>query len=249
MKKLFTLSIILLGFDSCKKENPNIPCKNISSNNNFSTDYYNGKLDVCKSEIIRNDSLIDRPGFSFAEFSDTLVPSLYSGFGNYDVGNLSINNTWLKKDLNHTYYDTTYTQFTSPFNWSISGNGSISNFTFTNYSPYPSFPGYQNLPDSVNINNNLILNLSDLNNADRIEIYLQNMEDFSRYTNIAVIEKPITNVTFQSYELQQMYMEFPSERWVLHFRMYKNNFQKINGKIYNFRSCYYLSKINIHPFN
>ncbi|MBS1636172.1 MAG: hypothetical protein JST26_09665 [Bacteroidetes bacterium] len=174
--------------------------------------------------------------------------SLYYPPSNLAVGGLSLNtisfneNIWVNgTDTSITYQDTTYINYKPinyqpPFIWVVGGNSYFQGFSFTNTNDFPQYTGYTLLPDTVDLYKGVYIPLKSYKGVDRIEVFLHGgggnggmME-----TQTKAITPAHSGVYFSGDDLLSPML---GTSWgEIFIAFYRDNYQTINGRVYNFRT-------------
>ena len=141
----------------------------------------NGYLSSIKQYSIINNSLTLENGFTYAILFDSLRDkNIVNSYYGIDVGTISVNNVTLKKETlinapnSFSYADSSNSIVNKPQSWSISGGASFPSLSFSDDSSYPSYLGYNNLPDTLigGISNTILIN--SYYGVDRIDVLFRN---------------------------------------------------------------------------
>jgi len=237
MKKILFISALfsLFIFFSCKKNNSTSGSG--SSNNTGSTNSqgYYGILSVHGKQTVMSGTLtpLNNPSAQ-AYFSS--VPT-YTTYAQYftAVNKVSLNGI-VYKYYPGIYADTTYTPAISPYNWVVNGLGSIPSFTYTNTNNLPSYTGYNFLPDTIYKAQQNTIQLSGINGADTVTIYIF---DHTTHQISLDLVSTATSVSFSSSALSILDVG-ANATIVTYFT--KNNVQTFSGKKFSFPIYYQINK-------
>lgn len=228
---VFTTVFVMCAF-ACSKDVGRMPKPIAAADNPINISQGYGILEAGKYfQLSPGDTLIPWTDFAVVQLYDTLTPFInmtsYAGFG----GDVSVNNILLKKnwkpnvDSVLTYYDTTEAFFNTPFAWRVTGSQHISGFKYS-ANTFPTFDNYKDVfPDEIDISKDLRLNFGAYS-ADEIEITLGGIGgNLKRKLIYPTNEVSITLPDLSGRNIAEIQIV-----------LYRNNFQDINGKIYNFRT-------------
>lgn len=177
IKNTFFLLIVMISIINvrCKKDE-------LSSSNNSNTSLIIGGETVTRTitkhlQTNTSDTIL---GINFMYFYP--ATDIISGTGAYpyDVGSVSVNSVIFQKYYYYpnspSYSDTTNTFKTFPLNISISGNGSVHPYSYTDNGNWiPSFSNTSQIPTTISKSAGVTFTLSNVvNNPDGIEVYLDN---------------------------------------------------------------------------
>ena len=251
-------SILLLAclLYSCKKkktEETKCEMNTINSNNTYTEpDNIYGLFQITKQYSYYRDTLKSQFGFTSCIIYDTLISkSVFNYNKGIDVGAISCNGVINKKEKNiivqpntFFYYDSLNLVKNKPSNWVISGNSNFAPINFVDNTNYPVYSGYSNLQDTLFINANNTISITNFSGADEIVVSLRNAPQ--------TISKPIylpnTTVTFNSDEMVHLLGNSGSNIYGGEIFVYftKRSFISISGKIYQVNSSSYYIKSGVY---
>ncbi len=248
--KIHKITIILFAFVlvSCKKKSVE-GTNNATIQNTPDPKEVYGFFQTVKQYSLYNDTLKVENGFTSVAIYDSLVKRDFFGYGQgIDVGSLSANSSVLKKGVNinvqpHTYfyYDTLYSVINKPCNWSIAGNNIFPPFTFYDDLNYPSYLGYDNLPDTLFSGKPNIILINSYYGAERIEITFRSGSN----SITKILNPPSNSVVFSSDDIGQL--QWWSNQFVdLRINFFKNSFKQIGNKNYQLNTATYFWKGGIY---
>lgn len=160
-----------------------------------------------------------------------------------NIGNVSLNNVTFANHLSTIYYyyvDSTYTSFSAPYTWSVTGSSSFTAAAFTNTTSFPSFPNYTTIPDSISKAAGFSISLNGLTGCDFIQAQI-NGPSGSQYSAPKIIAGNAYAIAYSPSELTGMNT---GSTGYLSLKFFKDNVQLINGKKINIRSAIGYSVIN-----
>lgn len=196
----FLGGVMLLSF-SCKKD----------KNEVFYGGSYSPPAASDKYEQVYGNFFSEKEVFYYSSFfSDTSYDALaffYNAPQSYPaitanntmfVNGVVFNNHQLYKDSTqgfYLYYDTTQNQKIQSFNWQVQGAGIIPSFNAAPPVAFPAYGDYVNLPDTVNIGQDLVLTLNNIAGADSVYIKLEDSNNHSYSTNNKNVSTPTFSIT------------------------------------------------------
>lgn len=239
MKKLIIILISLVSITACKKKDtsPDASTSNTTGGGPAATGVQ-GLFTTEKFQTISNGTIsTTSSNSSYAYVSNyNLVQSGYIAGSLFDLGNVSLNGVTFKKNYwnaDNSYKDSTVaSSYNPPLNWTVSGSPAISSFSFSSNNPYPSYNGYNAIPDSFDISSNISIPLTGVIDADEIQYYFERTSPSYTNTTIQTISASSTSLTFNTNDLATI---GNSSNVYLVVSLYKNDVQVINGRKYNFR--------------
>lgn len=240
----FISILFLFVFFSCKKEkkveSPPSTTALVDGSSSYATSYY-GILALKKSDVLDPNDVLQSNGILRPNAMFSSVPVGIMGTANsVQVDSIKLNAIRLRYDGFYSYEDSTYTQFSNPFNWEIVGKNGISSFTYTNNSSFPLLSGYVLLPDTVTNSAVLNFNLSGVSNTDLIVVMLSDNNGFT-YKELSANSSNV-NVSFTNAEMLHLTSGNSGSLLVW---LIKNNVRNFGGKPFNF-TTEYLIRNNIY---
>lgn len=230
---------------SCKKEKEG---KKQPTETSVQPEKINGYMDIYYNyDLVLDSFRLNRINID-AAFSDTLrqkdtIRYFYSPI-TIDVGTVKINEVELSKGIfnfNKGYVYNYYQQdtpkvFVNPCKWNISGNTGFQQFNFYDLRLYPSYNGIKNLPDTIFLSKNNRINITNYNNADKLEITIySDLSSLPAQSKTKTINYPLTVIDFNSQDLFDL-NNYNTRTVKIEVKLFKDNFVNINGKIFNFRT-------------
>ena len=215
-----------------------------------SKNIYYGVVTNCKSVYLQDNVLSNPRGEITALFS--VIPMTSNsiiGAGSIEAGSVSINGILLKKiyDGGTVFYsDTIGNIISTPYKCAIEGKGPVPLINYDFHSDFPSYTGFASLPDTINLKSNNSILLTEINNADEVEVYISDRLNSTK-RKIASGKKfssgaaPLT-IHFIASELNNLNQE---QSGTIEVYCYKNSFTTIKGKIYKFQVGFHLQKLGI----
>ena len=248
LKERFIIFCFCIGFFSFVVPESNK--KEKSSDKDHSKNIYYGVFTCCKTVYLQDNVLSNPRGEITALFS--VIPMTSNniiGAGSIEAGSVSINGILLKKiyDGGTVFYsDTIGNIISTPYKCAIEGKGPVPLINYDFNSDFPLYKGYSSLPDTINLKSNNSVLLSEISNADEVEVYISDRLNSTK-RKIASGKKfssgaaPQT-IHFIASELNNLNQE---QTGTIEVYVYKNNFVTIKGKIYKFQVGYHLQKLGI----
>ena len=248
LKERFIIFCFCLGLfsfvapDSVKNE--------IRSDKDHAKNIYYGVVTSCKSVYLQDNVLSNPRGETTALFS--VIPMTSNniiGAGSVEAGAVSINSIYLKRTVDGGtvfYSDTIGNIISSPYKCVIAGQGPVPSINYDFKSDFPTYTGFAGLPDTINLKTNNTVLLTDINNADEVEVYISDRINSTK-RKIASGKKFSSGaapqvVHFISSELNNLTNE---QTGTIEVYCYKNSFTTIKGKIYKFQVGFHLQKMGI----
>ncbi len=250
--KIIPLVFVFLSFAliiSCKKKEKELT--NITSSQPA---YEPNKIDAVlwhqKHYQLINDILQPFNGFTTLVIFDSLrnKDNVNLSYG-VDAGNVIVNGFTLKKEkytvssnVSYYYTDTLNSIFDKPCNWSIAGNGSVPAINFSDYSNYPSYLGYNNLPDTLMAFQSNAILINSYYGADRIVVQLRGtFGSISR-----TIYPPEKNIELSTANMAQVNTSGGNNYVELRIYFSKSEFKNIDGKIFQIENAIDVWKDNVY---
>jgi len=255
MKKVSYYSILLAFLiflnASCKKKKEKEPEEISAPTQTFNAAYVNGYLSKhleYTAYTLDQDTFMLRSIYLSAGFSETLYPrdSAFYIAHNVNAGNVSINNISLEKSMSDslTYYNYNDFDYTHenhilnaperPSKWGITGSAQFPATEFSDNVIYPLYSGTKQLPDSIFIQRDNRIAITDYSGADKIEVSIQ-MPYSGFETNIKTIYPPQKFVDFKKSDFSEYTSNYAFNA-IIKITLYKSNVQSVNGKILNFQT-------------
>ena len=249
IKTSFALVILSLAISStsCKKKDTSSPIDNTSNNSSNTTTSTNyGVFVSCKQSILTNTLVSNMGSYTAAYISNSVLINNNPSVGSLvSMGNVTLNGIQLQQNgwnVSNMYRDTTETVHNTPLNWNITGTSSVQSFSFSNTNAYPTYTGQAAILDSFIVANNISIPLTNYSGADEVETYFVTSTNPVANTSLQFITGSPSSLNFTSTDLA-IIGQNPNVTLVITF--HKNNYQTINGKLYNFRTSTSLLKSNI----
>jgi hypothetical protein len=247
-KITFIISLIIIVFSCKKKEDVILTQPNPEV---FNTDKINGRFELLKYQIATvYDTLQTLYYGASCLFSDTLVDINEFMYENgIDVGSVKLNNEVLKKYSSqnpnyYIYYDTTFTKQIGLIPWNVSGNANYIGFTRYVSSNFPIYSDCSNLPDTLDFSKSKFeVKFNGVSDADEIEVILDDLTN-PRYSFSKKLKLPNVTAIFSYQEMQTIFPDYSGTPQLM-VSIYKNNYELINGKVYNFRAVTNIQKLFI----
>jgi hypothetical protein len=251
--------ITIIGFvvlTSCNKKNttpvsepapsPSVPTPTLVSNG---TSNYDGLFEVLKLSSAFNGTYTQPSlGCKALLCSQTVsneVLSNYIDMGKVKLNNITFSNqqTTFLGTTKYYYQDTTFTNFSMPYIWDISGSGSFAKTTFTSNTLFPTFNSAV-IKDSLYKSKGLTISLSSLTGCDFVNVILLGPSGSSYLTN-KLLAGSAPSISIAASELTG----FTTGNGILTIQMMKDNIQTINGKKVNLRSGISFSNFSLKIVN
>lgn len=248
--KIQNIAFIVLAFFTliaCKKKEKEV-VNGTSNQPVYLPDKIDGYIWQQRRFDIVNDDLVEWDGYTSLMLFDTLrhkdsVNLLYG----IDAGNVTVNNINLKKEkfINssnaYQYTDTLYSKFNKPCYWSITGNGNFPALSFIDYSSYPSYLGYKSLPDTLLAFASNTVVIDNYYGAEKINVFVHGTNGNIYKT----IEPPLKYIVLDDSEMGVLSSGF-SDYINIYVTLYKNEFKKVNGKVFQINNELSVSKYYIY---
>lgn len=247
MKKSILIIALITIFFSCKKKDttePDNSINNTTGGNNTSGTY--ASFVSRKQAVITNTNVSSLGNFTSAFVSSAPLTNHSPSVGTLlDMGQVFLNSIIFQKNawsVANMYKDSTETVHNTPHNWIVSGSLSVPSFSFSNTNAYPIYTGQAAIADSFVVSGNVSIPLTNYSGSDEVETYFVTSTNPVTNTSIQYITGSPTTLNFTSTDLSVI---GPNSNVSLVINFYKNNYQTINGKTYNFRTSYGIIKSNI----
>ncbi|MEO6305146.1 MAG: hypothetical protein ABIP51_18450 [Bacteroidia bacterium] len=206
---------------------------------------YTGKFELVKQLNLVNDTVKEFYGFTKVTLYSKNTPDSVMPIG-LDVGNVSINNYNLGKFQEYSspsfvYGDSLNYIQSKPAYWSISGNSNFSPLTFMDGSNYPTYNGYNLLPDSIALDTSNTFIINNFYGADLIEVQIY---PFAIPTKTFQPSSNSVVVTFAKSEMVSLPFGFPTSipNAAINISFHKNVDSQIGNKTFHFQSTMRFSK-------
>lgn len=165
-----------------------------------------------------------------------------------NMGSVNLNNVTFANHLstiNYYYVDSTYTNFTAPYSWSVSGSANFTSTSFTNTTSFPVYPSYTSLPDSISKSAGYSLSLNGLSGCDFVQIQIIGPSG-SQYLSPKLIAGNAANISFSASELTGLNT---GSNGYFTIKFMKDNVQVMNNKKVNLRSGIMFTIFNFKIIN
>ena len=244
MKKFIILGLGILCFTACKKETPSpatadVPIGTTTASGNYAV------FSSRTSSILMGGALMNGSNVSDAYCSNSILVNDDPFVGTtIDMGDVSMNGVVFERNdfSSHFFYtDSTFSSYTVPHHWTITGTASVPGFSYTNSTSYPIYTGYAAIADSFVISSDVTIPLVGYSGADVVETYFISLSPTNATTSIQKYTNNPTSISFTTTDLAAIGI---NNNVSLVINFYKNNVQVINGKNYNFRTGYGFTKYN-----
>jgi hypothetical protein len=179
--------------------------------------------------IWQQHSSVILSGNATAEFNDVMYNNDVADAAPKDAGNVILNGVQLEKNYGFfatDYRDSTHTIFTSPFTLTTTGSSSISSFTLSNSSPFPSFNNFSQLTDTLVKLQGFNFTLTNVADADSLFAFIQPLP---YYKHIAINGQSSVTVNFTASELAVLDL---SNDKIINFHLYKYEMAYQSNKPY-----------------
>lgn len=247
MEKLIVYFLLVLSFFSCKKEKES---NNIDTSNEIDCSQSEpepsviyGVLEAERFSVLKKGVLTQEVGYDLlVAFSPTPYnDETEHGYpvNTVDGGNVSCNGDSLRKStgINPIYinYDTSTPN--PPFNWVVQGSVDVPGFTYKNCKVSPSYSGYNLLPDTINMNQDLVIRLEGVSDVDAI------YAEIGGYSTPKILLSSTNTFTVSSSNLLQN----PPNQWQQYVRLifHKRSYITKNNKSYKISSNYQFTKDSV----
>jgi hypothetical protein len=210
---------------------------------------YYGLITCSKSVFLDEKVLSNARGENTAVFS--IIPMSINniiGSAYLDAGEVLINGINLKKikDEGTIYYNDTINKILeAPYKYSVSGNGSVPSINYNFNADFPTYTGYESLPDTINLNGHNIILLTGITDADEVEVYISDRLNSSKIKIVSSrkFNSPgIEKISFTPDDLSSLNKEIGGTIEVFCFRC---SYLLVNKKYYKFQTGYHLQKLNV----
>ena len=225
---------ILLLTVSCKKkaiENVETPAAQGISD----PELVNGLFQSFRQFTFFNDTLKQQSGSANGILYNSLVEyNVFDATKGIDVGSIQVNTLTLQKVINinvhpnsYFFYDSLNTIINKPCSWSIAGKNSFLPLTINDDSNFPSYTGYKDLPDTIDLEKSNTILITDYFGAEHIEITVRGVS--SSVTKI--IRTPKNQAIFDIEEIAQLDVQYgvPVD---IYLTFTKTDFKYFGGKVY-----------------
>ncbi|MBK6832908.1 MAG: hypothetical protein IPG89_01000 [Bacteroidetes bacterium] len=155
-------------------------------------------------------------------------------YNRLDMGEVSLNGKVFKSfysSLNYYYNDTTYSSYSTPYIWNISGSVNIDTQIDTCTTQFPVYSGTSYLPDSISKSQGITITINNLSNCDFYRITLVGPSG-SQYLAPKMYPGNATSISFVPNELMGM---TTGSTGLMLITFYKDNVKNIASKNLNFR--------------
>ena len=246
MKNFSIIYVGLLSLIACKKTETPAPTNPTGSSSTTTTTGNYAVFSSRAGALLTSGSLLNVSNVSSAYCSNSILvnDNPYSGTI-INMGDVSMNGVVFQKDNFSTHFlytDSTFSTFTTPHQWIITGSTSVPSFSYTNATAYPTYTGYAAIADSFVIFNTINIPLNNYSGTDIVETYFTATSPTFTSTSIQTYTNNPTSISFTTADLSAIGV---NNNVSLIINFYKNNVQVINGKNYNFRTGYGFTKNNM----
>ena len=216
---------------------------NTSSSTSENVTEINGYFSSTKQYIIENDSMKVKNGYNYAILYDSLHPINFNvlQYG-INVGNMTINTINLKREISGSppyafdYNDSLNSVINKPCTWSISGLGNFQSLTFYDFSVYPYYSGFKDLPDTLLAHTSNTISIGNYGGAEKVGILLRNIN----YEIYKEITPPQKNLVLTADDMGQL--GAGGGQVEIRLDIYKNDFRTFGNKIFQINNALYIWK-------
>lgn len=230
----------ILLFSSCKKKetNPDQPAP-VAANDSYYGMLYSNQVFFYQAGTL---TPVSNGGLSGALFSTS--PMVKDGVTNSafaDAGSVSLNGTLFKKSGGTAIYyiDTTYADYNTNFNWTVSGGSGIPAISYSYSVTLPAFTGYSALNNTITLGQANSITLSGITGADEIEV---NISSGSISCAPKVVAGNSTSISFSAQDLTGL---SASVNGYIYITCYKVSYQTFGGKKIKFKAGYEIIKADV----
>ena len=239
MKTILIKTTILICFCTlflnCKKEKIQTDdCQN--THVTLSEDIINGDLSVVENFYLSNDSLVfSSRSVSAVFFQDKASKTYTISPQTVYVGKVSLNGVQfnvVNGSSYCTYFDTTGTSFTTPYNWQIQGGNGHLAFNVAENMGFPIYANASNLPDTLTINQQDTINIGNYSGTSLTILVQSSIGSLGYITK--TLEYPSSSIIILPHEYSDIgMMDGNATIFVL---IDKSYYKPINGKMYKFKT-------------
>ena len=238
-KNLLYLPFVILLLFSCKKKETvdtdpsGTPINNVVPNDSSN---YNALFSCLNLYSKNSGSFTPNGNQTSAYYSSQLITNeAYSASNLQDMGTVTLINVVFKNKsiiTNYYYNDSTFTHFSLPHTWSVSGTSAISTFSYSNINTPPTFTANANIPDSIKISSGFTIPIKGITDCSLIRVFINGGNGSTVYPN-KLLSGTDTLITFTANELQGL---VPTNTGYLSVQLFRDHYRTIGGKRINFRT-------------
>src|ERR1700757_546248 len=198
---------------------------------------YDGMFRTYQSSIIgAQNNLLPYMNFTFAGFYNNNTSS--EGFNSlFQVDSVSINDSSLFFNK-PAYLDTNFIAYVTPIKWRVAGGQFFPSFTFINTDSFPTYLGYNLLPDTLVSTQDISITINNYSNAEKVQVVLRNGD------NRQIIKKDVDSSGLVTFTQSEDLVGFYTQNTQLSIQVCLSNYnpQVISGKKIQFINSYGLIK-------